>query len=185
MRLVHRKAAFLVVLMGLALEVAVTPGPAAAVELKRLAEHDGILIIRNLDSDVEFQVPLLSQRPSPWPEKEEAREEQQDPPEVRPETPQRRIGSIACNVTDRLADGCISNITVHRAGRSNNAFMVVHRPGRPDNRFMKVHRAARPDNRSQIVHRAGRSVNRHQIVHRAGGSDRSQIRVHGLRDRWR
>ena len=62
MQLEKRKAAFLVVLMGFALEVAVTPGPAAAVELKRLAEHDGILIIRNLDPDVEFQEPLLSPR---------------------------------------------------------------------------------------------------------------------------
>ncbi len=169
------------------LVVVITPGPAAAEEIKRLEEHAGVRIYRSLDRDAEFQEPLPSQpRPgAEQPEKEEAREDQREPPEVRPKEPQAPTGSVACNAVDRLLGKCISKITVHRAGRSNNAFMVVHRPGRPDNRFMKVHRAAQPDNRSQIVHRAGRSVNRHQIVHRAGGSDRSQIRVHGLRDRWR
>ena len=168
-----RKAAFLVVLMGLALGVAVTPGPAAAVELKRLAEHDGILIIRGLDPDVEFQEPLLSLHLSPspkWPEKEEAREEQPEPPEVRPEEPRRRTGSVACNIEASFAGRCISNIKVHRAGRADNKDIIVHGPGRPDNQFMKVHRAGRPDNRFQIVHRVGRPNNRYQIVHRVGGS---------------
>ena len=42
MRPEKRKAAFLIVLMGLALEAAVTPGPAAAEEIKRLEEHAGV-----------------------------------------------------------------------------------------------------------------------------------------------
>ncbi len=186
MQLEKRKAAFLVVLMGLAMEVAVTPGPAAAVELKRLAEHDGILIIRNLDPDVEFQEPLLSLHLSPspkWPEKEEAREEQPESPVVRPEEPRRRTGSVACNIEASFAGRCITNIKVHRAGRADNKDIIVHRAGKPDNRFtrvhragrpdnrlMRVHRAGRPDNRFQIVHRAGRPNNRYQIVHRVGGS---------------
>ncbi len=42
MRLEKRKAAFLIVLMELALEAAVTPGPAATEEIKRLKEHAGV-----------------------------------------------------------------------------------------------------------------------------------------------
>ena len=42
MRLDRRKTAFLIVLMGLALEAAVTPGPAAAEEIKRLEKHAGV-----------------------------------------------------------------------------------------------------------------------------------------------
>ncbi len=42
MRLEKREAAFLIVLMWLALEAAVTPGPAAAEEIKRLEEHAGV-----------------------------------------------------------------------------------------------------------------------------------------------
>lgn len=42
MRLEKRKAAFLIVLMGLALEAAVTPDSAAAEEIKRLEEHAGV-----------------------------------------------------------------------------------------------------------------------------------------------
>ncbi len=160
MQLENRKAAFLVVLMGLALGVAVTPGPAAAVELKRLAEHDGILIIRGLDPDVEFQEPLLSLHLSPspkWPEKEEAREEQPELPVVLPEEPRRRTGSVACNIEASFAGRCISNTTVHRVGSDRNADIIVHGPGRPDNRFQIVHRAGRPNNRYQIVHRVGGS----------------------------
>ncbi len=142
MQLEKRKAAFLVVLMGLALEVAVAPGPAAAVELKRLAEHDGILIIRNLDPDVEFQEPLLSLHLSPspkWPEKEEAREEQPEPPEVRPEEPRRRTGSVACNIEASFAGRCISNITVHPIGRVNKSQIIVHRAGRKTKSNIIVH----------------------------------------------
>ncbi len=142
MQLEKRKAAFLVVLMGLALEVMVTPGPAAAVELKRLAEHDGILIIRNLDPDVEFQEPLLSLHLSPspkWPEKEEAREEQPEPPEVRPEGPRRRTGSVACNIEASFAGRCISNITVHPIGRVKKSNIIVHRVGRKTKSNIIVH----------------------------------------------
>ena len=187
MQLEKRKAAFLVVLMGLAMEAAVTPGPAAAEELKRLTEHDGVMIIRNLDPDVEFQEPLLSLHLSPspkWPEKEEAREEQPEPPEVRPEEPRRRTGSVACNIEASFAGRCISNITVHRVGGADKSNIVVHGPGRPDNQFMKVHRAGRPNNRFQIVHRMGRPNNRYQIVHRVGRpNNRYQIvhRVGGSR----
>ncbi len=86
MRLEKRKAAFLIVLMGLALEAAVALGPAAAEEIKRLEEHAGVQIFRGLDRDAEFQEPLLSRQPRPspeHPEKEEAREEQREPPAVR------------------------------------------------------------------------------------------------------
>lgn len=142
MRPEHRKVAFLIVLLGLALEVAATPSPAVAQEVKRLTEHEGVRIIRNLDPDVEFQQPLLSLhlQPSPkWPEKVEAQEEQREPPEARPEAPRKRTGSVACNVTDRLAGRCISNITVHRAGRANNSNIVVHRAGRAKNSNIIVH----------------------------------------------
>ena len=175
MRLEKRKAAFLIVLMGLALEAAVTPGAAAAEEIERLEEHAGVQIFRGLDGDAEFQEPLLSRQPRPspeQPEKEEAREEQREPPEGRPKEPRGPTGSVVCNVADRLAGRCISNITVHRAGRADNAGIVVHRAGQSDNRF-------------QRVHRAGRSDHRFQRVHRAGGSDQSRIRVHGVRDRLR
>ena len=142
MRLENRLAVFLFVLMGLALEVAATPSPAAAEGVKRLTEHEGVRIIRNLDPDVEFQEPLLSLhlQPSPkWPEKVEAREDQREPPETRPEAPRRRTGSVACNVTDRLAGRCISNITVHRAGGANKSKIVVHRAGRGKNSNIIVH----------------------------------------------
>ncbi len=43
MRLEKREAAFLIVLMGLALEAAVTLGPAAAEKIKRLEKHAGVL----------------------------------------------------------------------------------------------------------------------------------------------
>ncbi len=183
MQLEKRKAAFLVVLMGLALEVAVAHGPAAAVELKRLAEHDGVLIIRGLDPDVEFQEPLLSQQPRPRPErpeKEEAREEQREPPEVRPEEPPRPTGSVACKIEASFAGRCISNITVHRVGGADKSNIIVHGSGRPDNQFMKVHRAGRPDNRLQIVHRMGRSKKRSQIVHRMGRSKKRYQIVHRM-----
>jgi len=155
MQLEKRKAAFLVVLMGLALGVAVTPGPAAAEELKRLAEHDGIMIIRNLDPDVEFQEPLLSQQPRPspkWPEKEEAREEQREPPEVRPEEPRRRTGSVACNIEASFAGRCISNITVHPIGRVKKSNIIVHPIGRVKKSNINVHRAGRKNKSNIIVH---------------------------------
>ncbi len=142
MQLEKRIAAFLVVLIGFAMGVAVAPSPADAEELKRLADHDGVMIIRNLDPDVEFQEPLLSLHLSPspkWPEKEETREEQREPPEVRPEEPRRRTGSVACNATDRFAGRCISNITVHRAGRADNADIIVHRAGRKTKSNIIVH----------------------------------------------
>ena len=65
------------------LVVVITPGPVAAEEIKRLEEHAGVRIYRSLDRDAEFQEPLLSQpRPgAEQPEKEEAREEQREPPE--------------------------------------------------------------------------------------------------------
>ncbi len=171
----------------LALEAAVTPGPAAAEEIKRLEEHAGERIYRGLDRDAEFQEPLLSQpRPSPeQPEKEEAREEQPEPPEVRPKEPQAPTGSVACNAANRLAGRCISNITVHGARRADNADVVVHRAGQSDNRFQRVHRAGGSDQSLIRVHRAGQSDNRFQRVHRAGGSDQARIRVHGFRDRIR
>ena len=142
MQLEKRKAAFLVILMGLALEFAVTPNPAAAEELKRLAEHDGIMIIRNLDPDVEFQEPLLSLHLSPspkWPEKEEAREEQPEPPEARPVEPRRRTGSVACNIEASFAGRCISNITVHPVGRVKKSQIIVHGPGRKTKSNIIVH----------------------------------------------
>ncbi len=188
MRLEKRKAAFLIVLVGLALEAAVALGPAAAEEIKRLEEHAGVQIFRGLDRDAEFQEPLLSRQPRPspeQPEKEETREEQREPPEVRPKEPQAPTGSVVCNVADRLAGRCISNIIVHRAGRADNADIVVHRAGQSDNRFQRVHRAGQSDNQFQRTHRAGRSDSRFQRVHRAGGSDQSRIRVHGVRDRLR
>ena len=166
------------------LVVVITPGPAAAEEIKRLEEHAGVRIYRSLDRDAEFQEPLLSQpRPgAEQPEKEEAREEQREPPEVRPKEPQAPTGSVACNAEDRLLGKCISKITVHRAGRADNAHIVVHRAGQSDNRFMKIHRAPGGSDQSLIrVHRAGQSDNRFQRVHRApGGSDQSLIRVHGV-----
>ena len=142
MRQVHRRAAFLIVLMGLALEVAATPSPATAEEVKRLTEHDGVRIIRNLDPEVEFQQPLLSLhlQPSPkWPEKVEPQEDQRDAPEVQSKAPPRRTGSVACNVTDRLAGRCISNITVHRAGRKDESNIIVHRARRANNSNIIVH----------------------------------------------
>ena len=142
MQLEKRKAAFLVVLIGFAMGVAVTPSPATAEELKRLAEHDGIMIIRNLDPDVEFQEPLLSLHLSPspkWPEKEEAREEQPEPPEVRPEEPRRRAGSVACNIEASFAGKCISNITVHPIGRVKKSNIIVHRAGRKTKSNIIVH----------------------------------------------
>ncbi len=162
MRLEKRKAALLIALMGLALEAAVAPGPAVAEEMKRLEAHAGVRIFRNLDGDAEFQEPLLSRQPRPGPEqpkREEARGEQREPPEVRPEEPPAPTGSVACSAADRLAGRCTSGITVHRAGRADNANIVVHR--------------------------AGQTVNRFQRLHRAGGSNQSRIRVHGVRDRLR
>ena len=188
MRLEKRKAAFLIVLMGLALEAAVTPGPAVAEEIKRLEEHAGVRIFRSLDGDAEFQEPLLSRQPRPGPErpkKEAAREERREPPEVRPKEPPAPTGSAACGAADRLAGRCTSDITVHRAGRADNADIVVHRAGQSVNRFQTVHRAGRPNNRFQRLHRAGQSVNRFQRVHRAGGPGQPRIRVHGVRDRLR
>ena len=188
MRLEKRKAAFLIVLMGVALETAVTPGPAVAEEIKRLEAHAGVRIIRNLDGDAEFQKPLLSRQPRPGPEqpkKEAAREEQREPPEVRPKEPPAPTGSVACGVADRLAGRCTSDITVHRAGRVDNTNIVVHRAGQSVNQFQTVHRAGGSNNRFQRLHRAGQSTSRFQRVHRAGGSDRSRIRVHGVRDRLR
>ena len=142
MQLEKRKAAFLVVLIGFAMGVAATPSPAAAEELKRLAEHDGVMIIRNLDPDVEFQEPLLSLHrwPSPkWPEKVEAREEQPEPPEVRPEEPRRRTGSIACNIEASFGGWCISNIIVHPIGREKKSNIIVHRVGRKTKSNIIVH----------------------------------------------
>ena len=188
MRLEKRKAAFLIVLMGLALEAAVTPGPAVAEEIKRLEEHAGVRIFRNLDGDAEFQEPLLSRQARPNPEqskKEEARKEQREPPEVRSKEPPAPTGSVACSAADRLAGRCISNITVHRAGRADNTGIIIHRAGQSDNRFQRVHRAGGSDHRFQRLHRAGQSDNRFQRLHRAGGSDQSRIRVHGVRDRLR
>ena len=114
MRLEQRKAAFLIVLMGLALEAAVTPGPAAAEKIKRLEEHAGVQIFRGLDGDAEFQEPWLSRQPRPSPEqrkKEEAREEQREPPEVRPKEPQAPTGSVVCNVADRPWRAGVSQIS--------------------------------------------------------------------------
>jgi len=90
------------------------------------------MIIRNLDPDVEFQEPLLSLHLSPspkWPEKVEVREEQPEPPEVRPEEPRRRTGSIACNIEASFGGWCISNITVHPIGREKKSNILVHRAG--------------------------------------------------------
>ncbi len=188
MRLEKSKAAFFAVLMGLALDTAVAPEPAAAAELKRLEEHAGVRIYRSLDRNTEFQEPLLSRQPRPRSEVsegEEVREEQPVPPEVRPEGPRPPTGSVACSAADRLAHRCISNITVHRAGRSDNADIVVHQTGRSDNRFERIHRAGQSVNRLERVHRAGQSDDRFQRVHSAGGSDQSRIRVHGVRDRLR
>jgi hypothetical protein len=142
MQLEKRKAAFLAVLIGFAMEAVATPSPAAAEELKRLAEHDGVMIIRNLDPDVEFQEPLLSLHLSPspkWPEKVEAREEQPEPPEVRPEEPRRRTGSVACNIEASFAGRCISNITVHPIGREKKSNIIVHRAGRKNKSNIIVH----------------------------------------------
>jgi len=142
MQLEKRKATFLVVLIGFAMEAVVTSSPAAAEELKRLTEHDGVMIIRNLDPDVEFQEPLLLLHLSPspkWPEKEEAREEQPEPPEVRPEEPRRRTGSVACNIEASFAGRCISNITVHPIGRVKNSQIIVHGPGRKTKSNIIVH----------------------------------------------
>ena len=100
MRLEKRKAAFLIVLVGLALEAAVALGPAAAEEIKRLEEHAGVQIFRGLDRDAEFQEPLLSRQPRPipdQPEKEETREEQREPPEVRTKVSQAPTGSAVSN----------------------------------------------------------------------------------------
>ncbi len=101
----------------LALEAAVTPGPVAAEEIKRLAGLAGVRIYRGLDRDTEFQEPFLSQPlPSPeQPEKEEAREEQREPPEVRPKEPQAPTGSVVCNVADRLAGRCELCVTITAA----------------------------------------------------------------------
>ncbi len=116
------------------LVVVITPGPAAAEEIKRLEEHAGVWIYRSLDRDAEFQEPLLSQpRPgAEQPEKEEAREEQREPPEVRPKEPQAPTGYVACNAADRLAGRCISKITVHRVGGSDQSLIRVHRVGGSD-----------------------------------------------------
>ncbi len=152
----------------LGLVVVITPGSAAAEEIKRLEEHAGVRIYRSLDSDAEFQEPLLSQpRPgAEQPEKEEAREDQREPPEVRPKEPQAPTGSVACNAMDRLLGKCISKITVHRApGGSDQSLIRVHRGG-SDQSLIRVHRAPGGSDQSLIR------------VHRAGGSDQSLIRVH-------
>lgn len=62
MRLEKRKAAFLIVLMGLALEAAVTPDSAAAEEIKRLEKHAGVrkAEAKNLSDDGAIWVT------SPW-----------------------------------------------------------------------------------------------------------------------
>jgi len=152
----------------LGLVVVITPGSAAAEEIKRLEEHAGVRIYRSLDRDAEFQEPLLSQ-PRPGaerPEKEEAREDQREPPEVRPKEPQAPTGSVACNAMDRLLGKCISKITVHRApGGSDQSLIRVHRGG-SDQSLIRVHRAPGGSDQSLIR------------VHRAGGSDQSLIRVH-------
>ncbi len=123
------------------LVVVITPGPAPAEEIKRLEEHAGVRIYRSLDRDAEFQEPLLSQpRPgAEQPEKEEAREEQREPPEVRPKEPQAPTGSVACNLADRLARRCISNIIVHRVGGSDQSLIRVHRVGGSDQSLIRVH----------------------------------------------
>ncbi len=111
----------------LALEAAFTPAPVVAEEIKRLAGLAGVRIYRSLDRDTEFQEPFLSQPlPSPaQPEKEEAREEQREPPEVRPKEPQAPTGSIACNAAGRLASRGISIITVHRGGSDQSLIRVL------------------------------------------------------------